>query len=125
MASPEKEEKLNGPVVDSSNSGNPIVKRSKWDKRVVIITDDASDVEEGDTIQFIIQSEAGDHYRAVPSGRAPVSQPDYDSSPNIPIHHDGKSVGSSRSDAKAMESPDKKEFNPKTHGAPKLEREKR
>lgn len=125
MVSPEKDKKLNGTVVDFSNSGNPVVRRGKWDKKVVIVTDDSADIDERDTVQFVIQSEAGDHYRAVPSGRAPVSKPDYDSSPNIPIHHDGKSVGSSRSESKAMESPDDKEFNPKTHNAPELESEKR
>jgi hypothetical protein len=124
MGSPDEETKYEGEVVEKSNSGNPVIKRGEWDKKVVVITTETS-VNRGETIEFFIQKEHGDHYAAVPSGKAPVSNPGYNSSPNIPIHHDGKSVGSSRSEKKASESVGDREFNPKTHGAPELESEKR
>jgi hypothetical protein len=124
MGKPEQENKITAQVVETSNSGNPVIKRPNWDKKVVVVTEDRG-YTRGDSIAFIIQQEHGDHYAAVPPENAPVSPPEYDSSPNIPIHHDGKSVGTSRSEKKSMESVEEKEFNPKTHNAPELESDKR
>lgn len=124
MGTPDEETKYQGKIVEKSNSGNPVIKRDEWDKKVVVIIAEKS-VTRGETIEFFIQKEHGDHYAAVPSGKAPVSNAEYNSSPNIPIHHDGKSVGSSRSEKKASESVEDRKFNPKTHDAPELESEKR
>lgn len=124
MGEPELETLIKAEVSRTSNSGNPVIKRAEWNKEVVVVVDD-SNIREGDTIEFIIQREQGDHYVATACGGKSVSLPEYDSTPNMPIHHDGKSVGSSRSTKKSFESVEEKEFNPKTHNAPKLESERR
>lgn len=117
-------------VVDGfSGSGNPVVRKEGWEKRAVIVTDDSEDITVGDEITFTVQADHSDHYQATPvgEGKANVSKPNYSSSPNIPIHHDGKhgeSVGETRDKRETYKSPDEREFNPKTYGAPKLSKDK-
>jgi hypothetical protein len=111
-----------GPVSGFSGSGNPVIRKSAWDKRVVVVTDETKP-DYGEKITFTIQKEHDDHYQAtIPGeGAEPVSKPDYSSSPNVPIHHDGKhgqSVTDTRSKKQSFASPEERDFNPKTHGAP-------
>jgi hypothetical protein len=92
-------------VSDTSGSGNPIIADPKWDKKVVVITDDRSKFSKGVTIKFVVKREIGDHYQALLNHQAPVTKPKYYSKPNIPIHHDGKdnqSVTDTRSETHAF-----------------------
>ena len=114
----------------SNGGGNPIVKKTEWDKKIVVVTDSAEQFGKGDTIKFTVQSDNGDHYQCsrVGEGKSTVRKPNYSGSPNVPIHHDGKhgeSVGDTRDEKETSSSPDEREFNPKTHGAPKLSKKKR
>jgi len=130
MASPSKNEQHSGSVSGFSSSGNPIVNKGTWDKRAVVVVSDSDGISRGDKITFTIQKEHSDHYQSAPvgEGAAKVSKPDYSSSPNISIHHDGKygeSVGDTRSQKQTNASISEREFNPKTHGAPEVSKDKR
>ncbi len=118
-----------GSVTGFTNSGNPVVTKKKWDKRVVVVTGDTEEISVGTRLQFSISCEHSDHYQAAAAGegKSVVSKPDYSGSPNIPIHHDGKhgeSVGDTRSKKKTFKSPDERETDPETYYAPKLNKEK-
>lgn len=95
-------------VSDISNSGNPICRNGSWEADVVIITRDDATYETGEKIEFVIKKKEGGHYQALLKEESPVSKPNYGSTPNIPIHHDGKhgqSVGDTRSEGHAMKDP--------------------
>lgn len=129
MGSPSKRKQHSGTVCGFSGSGNPIVKKSEWDMRVVVVIKDADSAKKGDTIRFTIQAEHHDHYEAalVGQGKSNISKPDYSSSANIPIHHDGKhgeSVGDTRNRRETFETPEEREFDPQTEGAPRLSKDK-
>ena len=118
-----------GTIDDFSSSGNPIVHKEDWDKKIVVVTDNDKQFDKGDTIKFTVQNEHGDHYQCsrVGEGKSTVRKPNYSSPPNVPIHHDGKhgeSVGDTRDEKETISSPKDREFDPKTHGAPRLSREK-
>jgi hypothetical protein len=122
-------EQYSGTVQSYSSSNNLVLKNPKWDKRVVVVIDDDTDLSKGDSATFTIQAEHPDHYQAalVGQGKAKVSKPDYSSSPNVPVHHDGKygeSVGDTRPEKKSFQSIKEREFDPQTYGAPKLSRNK-
>jgi len=98
-------------VSKTSCSGNPIVIDPKWDKKVVVITDNKTKISKGETIKFVIKREMNDHYQALLNHQAPVMKPRYYSKPNIPIHHDGKynqSVTDTRSESHAFRPIDKR-----------------
>lgn len=117
--------KYEGVVTDFSNSGNPVVKPGGSSKRTVVVAPDGVEIEDGDRITFVVRSEHESHYEAKLVDRsAPEMKYTDTSRPSIPIHHDGTSVGSSRSDDEAMKSVADREFDPKTHDAPPLERDK-
>lgn len=104
-----KREVVRWEVSDFSNSGNPICRNKSWDRDVIVITDGKTDIEEGDRIEFVIKKTKGEHYQALLKDNSSVSKPNYDSAPNIPLHHDGKhgqSVGDTRSEKHAMKSLD-------------------
>lgn len=129
MTEPSLREQHTGTVADFSNSGNPVVKKPQWDKRAVVMVSDDASLSRGDRIRLTLQREHSDHYQGsrVGDGGATVSKPSYNSTPDIPIHHDGKygeSVGDTRPRKAATQSIEDRAFNPKTHGAPKLERNK-
>lgn len=118
-----------GTIDDFSSSGNPIVHKKSWDKRIVVVTDNAGQFDKGDTIKFTVQSDNGDHYQCsrVGEGKSTVRKPNYSGSPNVSIHHDGKhgeSVADTRDEKETFSSPEEREFDPTTHGAPSLSREK-
>lgn len=98
-------------ISDISNSGNPICRSGSWEHDVVVITNDEDTFETGETIEFVIKKKEGGHYQALLKEECNVSNPNYNSSPNIPIHHDGKhgeSVGDTRSEGHAMKSVDER-----------------
>jgi hypothetical protein len=108
VSTPSFDTVLKREVVKESNSGNPIIIDSDWDKRVVVIVE-GEDISTGDEIKFVVKKEHNDHYQALLKGQSSISKPDYDSKPNIPLHHDGKhnqSVGDTRSEGHALRSPD-------------------
>jgi hypothetical protein len=130
MADPSKREQHTGNVCGFSSSGNPVVKKRNWDKRAVIVTSDSDEFSKGDSVKFTIQKEHSDHYQSslIGEGGATVSKPNYSSSPNISIHHDGKygeSVGDTRSEKETNASPSERENDPETHGAPEISKNKR
>ncbi|WP_148661814.1 hypothetical protein [Halodesulfurarchaeum formicicum] len=110
---PERESELSSPtfhriyrgeVSDITNSGNPIVRHSNWDKSVVVITDDSNSFSKGDQVKFVVKKEVGQRYQALLSHKAPAVKPNYGSKAVIPIHHDGKdnqSIGDTRSETHA------------------------
>ncbi|WP_257298341.1 hypothetical protein [Haloarchaeobius sp. FL176] len=87
-------------VDEFSNSGNPIVYPGMGGKRTVIIAPSNRDIEVGDRVTFTIEEENKDHYKANLNGHRRV-RAGYSTPPNIPIHHDGQSVGSTRSESDA------------------------
>lgn len=118
-----------GTIDDFSGGGNPIVHKKGWNKKIVVVTDNAEQFDKGDTIKFSVQNDHDDHYQCsrVGEGKSNVRKPNYAGSPNIPIHHDGKhgeSVADTRDEKETITSPKEREFDPKTHGAPRLSREK-
>ena len=119
-----------GAVSGFSGSGNPVVKKQNWDKRIVVVVEDNDEISKGDTIKFTVQKDHSDHYQAarVGEGSAKVSKPNYSSSSNIPLRHDGKygqSVGETRREKETNTPPSEREFDPTTHGAPEVSKNKR
>ena len=111
-------------VTSFSNSGNPVLRSNGPAKRIVVLCDDSEEIDRGEPVDCIIQKEHSDHYLALPTEDAPITKPDYSSSPNIPIHHDGKhgeSVADTRNEWHSNQSVEAREFNPKTHGAPPVD----
>jgi hypothetical protein len=104
---PEMGKRYQGTVDEFSNAGNPIVHPGMGGKRTVIMTPDEHDIEPGDTVAFSIKQENGDHYLAELIGHRRV-RAGYSTPPNIPIHHDGRSVGSTRSEADASKPVDER-----------------
>lgn len=100
---PKMGKRYEGSVDDFSNSGNPIVKPGMGEKRTVVIDNSDDKIEIGDRIAFTIKKEYNDHYQAELNEHRSITA-GYNSSPNIPIHHDGQSVGSTRSEADASKS---------------------
>ena len=86
-----------------SNSGNPVIKPGMGAKRTVVMTPDNKEIELGDRVSFTIQKEFSNHYQANLNRHRSVTS-GYNSPPNIPIHHDGQSVGSTRSESDASKS---------------------
>jgi|AntRauMinimDraft_3_1070383.scaffolds.fasta_scaffold00459_9 phage replication-related protein YjqB (UPF0714/DUF867 family) len=113
-------------VSDFSNSGNPIVELEQAEKKVVVAAPDGKEIEKGDLLEFTIREENHTHYVANLLTHAPSGTHHHiNSEPNIPLHHDGKSASSSRSEREATDSLKDREFDPKTHNAPDLEKGKR
>lgn len=106
MVEPEFKKVFKRSVSHISRSGNPIVIDDEWDKKVVVFTDDDTDISEGDDIKFVIHKHGSDHYQALLSHQSPVKSTNYRSKPNIPIHHDGQSAGKTRSESHAFRSVD-------------------
>ncbi|MDL0137666.1 hypothetical protein PNP85_13960 [Halobacterium salinarum] len=100
---PEMGKRYEGSVDDFSNAGNPIIKPGMGAKRTVVMDRDNREIEIGDRISFTIEEENYDHYKAELLGHRSVTS-GYDTPPNIPIHHDGQSVGSTRSESDASKS---------------------
>jgi len=114
-----------GTVSDFTNSGNPIVKLPQATKRIVVNARDGKQIDEGDNLKFSIQSTNRDHHLANLLSHAPAgTHHNHNSTPNIPIHHDGNSATASRSEKSATQSVEDRKFDPKTHGAPKTSKEK-
>ena len=117
---------LTGTVSDFTNSGNPIVEIERASKRIVVKSREGKEIEKGDKLKFSIQSDNPDHYLASMLSHAEAgSTYNLNSTPNIPIHHDGKSATSSRSEKNATADVEDREFDPKTHGAPNRPSKKR
>lgn len=92
-----------------SNSGNLKITDDEWESQVIVITDSDTDIDKGESVEFVVKQNDGGHYQALLSHQAPVLKPNYKSSANIPIHHDGKhnqSVGDTRSESHAFRSVD-------------------
>ena len=96
-------------VDEFSKAGNPKITDDEWDAQVIVIIDDDTNISKGEEIEFVVKQNEGGHYQALLKHQAPVSKPDYNSGPDIPIHHDGKhneSVGDTRSESHAFKSVD-------------------
>lgn len=109
MAEISSREEVTWAISDFSNSGNPICRNKSWDRDVVVLVDDDTELEQGETIDFVIMRTKGDHYRALLKDGSLISKPDYASGTSIPLHHDGKhgeSVGDTRSESHASRSID-------------------
>ena len=118
--------KHTGIVSDFSNSGNPIVNLDRASKKIVVKVRDSKEIEKGDKLEFTIQADNNTHYLANLLSHSTASSPhSHNSTPNIPIHHDGKSATSSRSEKEATKSVEDRKFDPKTKGAPRTDSEKR
>jgi len=113
MGEPSFGKKYEGSVAKFSNSGNPIVKPGMGAKRTVVHAPDDHDIEEGDRITFKINRERDSYYQAKLINHRSVTA-GYNTPPNIPIHHDGQSTGSTRSEREATKSVDKRGFDPET-----------
>ncbi|MDS0284054.1 hypothetical protein [Haloarcula onubensis] len=114
-----------GTVSDFTNSGNPVVELPQATRRIVVKARKEKKIEEGDNLKFSIQSTNRDHHLASLLSHAPDgTHHNHNSTPNIPIHHDGNSATASRSEKSATQSVDDRKFDPKTHGAPKTSKEK-
>lgn len=111
LSSPTFRRIYSGEVSENTNSGNPIIRHSNWDKSVVIITEDSKTFSKGVRVKFVVLEEVGQRYQALLSEKAPVLKPQYNSRAVIPIHHDGKdnqSVGDTRSETHATKSVDER-----------------
>lgn len=100
---PQMGKRYESSVDDFSNSGNPIVEPGMGAKRTVVIDRENREIEVGDRVSFTIEKEYHDHYKAELNGHRRVTA-GYDTQPNIPIHHDGQSVGSTRSESETSKS---------------------
>ena len=110
-----------GRVIRFSQSDNLVVREYSTDVEVVILIDEVKNVEKGDTVEFRITQTGGDHHVATPTGDKRIKKPEYTSSPNIPLHHDGKhgqSIGETRPDSFSFHSPS--DYDPRTRGAPDI-----
>jgi hypothetical protein len=118
--------KHTGTVSDFSNSGNPVVKLERASKKIVVKVREGKEIDKGDKLEFTIQSDNNTHFLANLLSHASAGSPhNHNSTPNIPIHHDGKSATSSRSEKEATKSVEDREFDPTTDGAPRTSSEKR
>lgn len=113
MSGPEIDKRYEGAVDDFSNSGNPVVNPGMGAKRTVVLAPDEHNIDVGDRIEFIIRYEYESYYEAELQRHRSVRS-GYSSPPNIPIHHDGQSVGSTRSEREASKSLEDREFDPET-----------
>jgi hypothetical protein len=85
---------------------------------------DGKQIDKGDSLKFSISENNRTHYLANLLSHAPEgTHHNHNSTPNIPIHHDGKSATASRSEKSATQSIDDRDFDPQTHGAPKTSKE--
>jgi hypothetical protein len=85
--------------------------------------DNTHDVQSGDAVEFVITGHTGEYYSAVPAGDKRIEKIEYNSSPNIPLHHDGKhgqTIGETRRERHSITSPQSRDFDPETKGAPDI-----
>lgn len=96
-----------------SNSGNAVIEGDSTGSIALIKSGSWA---EGDTVTVKITAHNGSTYTAVPMYKETGA-----STP--PLHHDGSSAGQTRSMNEAFASVEERTFDPKTHGAPELEKD--
>ena len=111
MSGPSIDNEYDGSVSDFSNSGNPVVEPGMGAKKTVVMAPEDHEIEVGDRVAFVITYEYESHYEADLLRHRSVTS-GYETPPNIPIHHDGQSVGSTRSEGEASKSVEDREFDP-------------
>lgn len=118
-----KDNSYKGKVIRFSQSNNLVVREYSSNEEVVVLVNETHNVEQGDTVEFKITQTGDDHHIAKPNKDRRIEKAEYDSSPNIPLHHDGKhgqSVGDTRPESFSISSPHEKEYDPEIKGAPDI-----